>query len=116
MQKPSAKTKDWLKAGGALGAAILMARFTRTPLVTLLQAMPYLLRQMEKAYPRQSAPDVPSSVTRQEARLILGVADSASADDVREAHRRLIQKNHPDQGGTDYLAAKINQARDILLT
>jgi DnaJ-class molecular chaperone len=43
------------------------------------------------------------------------VAVNASTKDIQEAHRRLITKNHPDVGGTDYLAAKINQARDLLL-
>jgi DnaJ-class molecular chaperone len=55
-------------------------------------------------------------MSRQEALSVLGLDGEPSHDDVRNAHRRLIQKLHPDRGGTDYLAAKINQAKDVLLT
>lgn len=56
-----------------------------------------------------------AGLTRREALAVLGLNDDASHDDIIAAHRRLIQKLHPDRGGNDYLAAKINEAKDILL-
>ncbi|CAN4092569.1 unnamed protein product [Withania somnifera] len=54
-------------------------------------------------------------MTRREAALILGVRESTPADKVREAHRKVMVANHPDAGGSHYLASKINEAKDILL-
>ena len=51
----------------------------------------------------------------EEARQILGLDASATDDDIKEAHRRLIGNLHPDHGGSSYLAAKINRAKDVLL-
>lgn len=55
------------------------------------------------------------SMSRSEALAILGLAEDASREDIISAHRQLMQKLHPDRGGNDYLAAKINQAKDFLL-
>lgn len=52
---------------------------------------------------------------RIEAYEILGLQPGASRDEIQAAYRRLIQRVHPDQGGSSYLAARINQARDVLL-
>ena len=54
-------------------------------------------------------------MSREEAYAVLGLRPGASGLDIKEAHRRLMRGAHPDAGGSDWLAARINQARDILL-
>jgi hypothetical protein len=54
-------------------------------------------------------------MSREEAYAVLGLEPGASRAQVLEAHRRLMQKVHPDRGGSNFLAAQINQAKDIVL-
>lgn len=56
-----------------------------------------------------------SSMSLQEARLLLDVQPGATPDEIRAAHRRIIARVHPDAGGSAALAGKINVARDLLL-
>jgi hypothetical protein len=60
--------------------------------------------------PRQS-----SNMSKQEAYEVLGLKPGADADAIHAAHRRLMRTAHPDAGGSDWLASRVNQARDVLL-
>lgn len=67
-------------------------------------------------YRKQHSPEpcCPAMSTA-EALKILALQEGASESQIRSAHRRLMMRNHPDRGGSDYFAAKINGAKDVLL-
>jgi hypothetical protein len=78
----------------------------------------YLDRRLGSAWRRAEEPPPRNprvDMTRQEALSVLGLAEGASSDEIRAAHRRLIQRVHPDVGGSADLAARINRAKDVLL-
>ena len=64
---------------------------------------------------QQATADTGSGMSRKEALAVLGLDEDAEKEDIIAAHRTLMQKLHPDRGGNDYLAAKINQAKDQLV-
>ena len=55
------------------------------------------------------------AMSREEALAVLGLRAGATEDEIKSAHKRLMKEFHPDKGGSDYLAAKINAAKDVLL-
>ena len=98
-------------------------RFNDVQSATLIEAYldsvhPSWREDMDSAGQRASGNDRPRAetvMTREEALEVLGLEPGATEAEIRRAHRELMLKMHPDRGGSDYLAAKINQAKDILL-
>ena len=127
---------------GAMSGTVLRGRFAGVRLDELARAdLLYLLREcraedeesarLVEAYLDRLHPDwhddlgrgqggsapraASGDMTVEEACAILGLKPGASPEEIRAAHHRLMKQLHPDHGGTDYLATKINRARDVLL-
>lgn len=75
----------------------------------LLQAL--RIRKTSDETPRNTQ----QAMTRQKAAEVLGVSQQASEEEIRAAHKTLMKRNHPDHGGSPYLAQLLNQARDVML-
>jgi hypothetical protein len=91
------------------------------------QSIPLLESYLDRRFPawrenaqgdgagRQSRAASGGKMTEEEAYQILGLQPGAGRDDIGRAHRALMKKLHPDQGGSTYLAARVNEAKDTLL-
>jgi len=99
---------DQLRAGDAQSAALLEAYLDRTQDASW--------RKHDETTTDETVHTAASGpMNRQEAAEILGVSADAPHKVIIQAHRRLIQRLHSDRGGSDYLAAMINKAKDVLL-
>jgi DnaJ homolog subfamily C member 19 len=111
----------WIAALGGLSLALLLILTGKggIALGALTLFGPLIYQKWQAARGRRvggGAPRrAPSQMSRQEAYEVLGLHPGASETEIREAHRRLMRGAHPDAGGSDWLAVRINQARDILL-
>lgn len=105
-------------AGLLLVAALIASRGGRIEIAVALGLLAVGLvgfwRSREESRGRANPPS-PAGMTVEEACAVLGVSGQATAEEIKQAHRRLMLRAHPDLGGSDYLAAKINQAKDLLL-
>jgi DnaJ-domain-containing protein 1 len=81
--------------------------------------VPLLEAWLDRSHPEWRLGTPPPSsgpMTRAEALAVLGLAEGATEQAIRAAHRRLMRGAHPDQGGSDWLASRLNEARDTLLS
>jgi DnaJ family protein C protein 19 len=105
-----------LAVTGRIGLAFLAAAGAWA---LLTGTMPPWMRFPQGGGDTGGARDIPpgrrGTMSRAEALKVLGLEQGATDEQIRAAHRRLIVQIHPDKGGTSYLAAKINEAKDVLL-
>jgi DnaJ family protein C protein 19 len=115
----------WIAAFGGIAVTALLLLSGRGPqaLAGLVMVGPLLWRRWNHGgagFSSRAAGTPPprrqsSSMSREEAYQVLGLKPGASGEDIHGAHRRLMRMAHPDTGGSDWLASRINQARDVLL-
>lgn len=131
----------WSIIGGAIGILGLLAVTGHLNIITAAIAgvvallpklvqyaryLPFLSRLLQQkgggqggqqqAHHRSQPPAGKKTMSTEEAMEILALHPGYSREDVIKSHRRMMQKMHPDRGGSDYLAAQINTAKDTLLS
>ena len=128
LQEPAPALAKALRIAGAIALGVVAAGLFATERIggaVFVASMAWGLftggRVWPGGWPHYGAPppgtgaSSGAKMTRTEALKVLGLEVSATDEEIRAAHRRLILQNHPDKGGSDYLASKINEAKDVLL-
>jgi hypothetical protein len=118
----------WIAALGGIALALLLVLSGREGIAlgALTMFGPLIWQRWRASHPaaapgsRQQAPPPPpprrsGNMTREEAYDVLGLRPGATEADIRAAHHRLMRTAHPDSGGSDWLATRVNQARDVLI-
>ncbi len=106
----------WVAAGIA-GLLPIAQRlfFAGMRVMPFLQRM-YASKKENEQQSQASTPPAPdSNMTVDKAKEIFGIKTLESSEQITKRHRELMQKNHPDRGGSDYLAAQINEAKECLI-
>jgi len=107
----------WLYALGGTVAAFtprMISALKYLPLINRFRQQ-YTQNKTHQSGQQSAGRANPGKMTAAQARDILGVKADASREDIIMAHKRMMQKVHPDRGGTDFLASQLNQAKDTLL-
>ncbi len=106
----------------SLITAAIAGLFAMTPrILQYAKYIPFIQQKFQQNPPpggyqnQQTASTGRSDISKQQAYKILGLTPGCSREEIIAAHKRIMQKVHPDRGGSDYLAAQINQAKDMLL-
>nr|XP_039328882.1 mitochondrial import inner membrane translocase subunit TIM14-like [Saimiri boliviensis boliviensis] len=104
----------------AIGLTIPAAGFAGRYVLQAMKHMEPQVKQVFQSLPKSAFSGgydrggFESKMTKQEAALILGVSATANKGKIRDVHQQIRLLNHPDKGGSPYMAAKINEAKDLL--
>ncbi|KAJ1114546.1 hypothetical protein NDU88_002781 [Pleurodeles waltl] len=103
----------------AVGLGVAAAAFAGRYAFHLWKPLGQVITETAKKFPSSNLSSYykggfEQKMNRREASLILGISPSASRAKMKAAHRKMMILNHPDKGGSPYLATKINEAKDIL--